>query len=132
MLHDIIWKSKSKNVILTDTLWLTKWPITKYMMKNKCKLNFLLFAGNHFTVAFFLAVLLSAVSTQPGKTDWWLDPCATQLSQMRHPRSAGTRQLSISINYMNDLRKKLTSIHPNVRFLLTMKYFKTHKHSSFC
>lgn len=91
-------------------------------MKNE--LNGLFFTGNHFTFAFFLAVLLSTISAQPGKTDWWLDPCVTQLSQMRHARSAGTRQLSISINYMNDLKKKLSKIHPNVRFFSHNEIFR--------
>lgn len=81
-------------------------------------LNSYFFTGYLFNVAFYLAVLLSVVSALPHKTDWWLDPCGTQSARLRHARSPGSTQLHISIGRMNDLRKNLISLYPNVSIIV--------------
>lgn len=85
---------------------------------QKCVLTWVVVSGNRSTVFVTLAVLLVGVSTAlsipSGKTDWWLDPCDTQLPLMRHPRSANVQQIFYSINDIKQLKKKLIEIYPNV------------------
>lgn len=83
-------------------------------------LNFYLILGNQFAVTVTVIGLLSGLravlSYHTESPEWWLHPCGSSkpTQQLRHARSAGTRQLIISINRMNELKKELQRIYPTV------------------